>query len=106
MTSSPFAHVATGDLPDTLLQLALMAPAGSIKGALAFAATMLTGRGGPQSGFPDLLTRVQDIRDTVAARFMAGDSTHELTSAIRHLDEALNLLRESLALPPLQVRLA
>ena len=106
MTPSPFAHVATGDLSDTLLQLALMAPAGSVKGSLAFAATLLTGRGNPQSSLPDLLTRVQDIRDTLAARFMAGDASHELTTTLRYLNESLTLLRASLALPPLQARLA
>jgi hypothetical protein len=105
MPTSPYQHVATANLADTLLELALIAPAGSVKGELAFTAALLTGRAFPDTGNEDLRQRLSAVRRAVAERFLGGADTN-LASALPHIDEALRLISDLPSLPAPQVRLA
>lgn len=105
MSESQYQHIATTDLADTLLELALMAPAGAVKGEIAFAAVLLTGRVAPKFGNSDLQHRLHGLRRTVAERLLGGADT-EITSALPHIDEALRLISGLPSLPVPQVRLA
>lgn len=86
-----FNHCTTSPPADQLLILALIAPEGAIKGELAFAACMLTGRASPDHGNPDLYARVLAIRNSLADQFAQGSGVVS-SSVIQHLDDALAVL--------------
>lgn len=103
MPATPYQHIATADLADIVLGLAMLAPQGALKGELAFTAALLSGRSAPAIVGPDLHQNIRLVRDTLAGRFLAG-TDGATASAISHMDEALRLVSDLPALPARQVQ--